>query len=176
MRSFSRISTGALIVACLTLSACGGWRDARGNPANWFGKSKEAPPPVEDTEIVNPLIPRDDDKVNFFGGPDDEVDLSVPVDSISEISIRPTPVGAIILATGQAKRLGAYSAHLAPDEAAEPGTLSYTLRVIYPSVGTPIGTSATRSISAAITLTHQELAGIDRVIVAAEENAQETRR
>lgn len=176
MRSFSRISTGALVIACLTLSACGGWREARVNPVNWFGQSKEAPLPPADIETINPLIPKDDDKVNFFGGSEDDVDFSVPTETITDLSIRPTPVGAIILATGQAKRLGAHSATLVADETSTPGTLSYTLRVIYPPVGTPAGTTATRNVSAAITLTHQELAGIHKVTVTSAQNARETRR
>lgn len=169
-----RITLGALLVGTLVLSSCGGWRDSRINPTNWFGKSRETEVVVEN---ANPLIPQQEDKVNLLGKKDDEnAAPEFPIAVIKDLSIARTATGAIITATGEASRNGAYDATLVPAEVQQPGVLEFSFRVSYPAKATLAGTSATRTIVAAVSLSNQDLAGIRTVRVVGKENARESRR
>ncbi len=171
-----RITLGAFLVGTLVLSSCGGWRDSRVNPTNWFGKSREAriAAPVE---TVNPLIPQDEDRVNLLGDDaEDAVDRSVPIAVIRDMEISRTPIGAIVTVTGEATRNGAYGAKLVASEVQPDGVLEYTFRVTYPARATYPGTEATRAVRAAVTLTHQDLVGVRSIRVIGRDNARESRR
>ena len=54
-----RITIGALMISTLVLSSCGGWRDSRVNPTNWFGTSRETTNTLD--ENLNPLIPQEEE-------------------------------------------------------------------------------------------------------------------
>ena len=162
-----------LLTASLFLSACG-WRDARINPRNWFGKGRAVA--VEtDGKAVNPLIP----KRSALRRRREPKDTSVAIAALTELRINPTPTGAIILATGIAERQGAFNAELRPDESnkdAGTDTLSYTFRVTYPRVRTPLGSEHTRTISVAQSLSNQDLRNIRLIRVNGATGAIESRR
>jgi hypothetical protein len=168
-----------LLAATLVVASCGAWRGSRVNPKNWFGGSESTPVAQEAPEAVNPLIPKKAG-LNFFGGPDDEEeDNSVLAETITELSVEQTPVGAIIHATALTKRQGAYQARLRLEEdpdAAEEGVLAYTFRVLYPATQTPVGPERTRLVHAAASVTHQELAAIRTIRVTGATNRRESRR
>jgi len=168
-KSLALILAGTLIVA-----GCGGWRDSRVNPGNWFGKSSSAPVTVADTEVTNPLLP-DQGRKSIFARADEE-DLSVPVATISDLRIEPTPNGAIIHATGIASRQGAHEVELRLVPEAAENTLEYTLHVLYPVDPTPSGSAHSRTVQAAVTISEQSLRGIRTIRVSGAENARETRR
>lgn len=172
-----RCALGALLIGTLTLSACGGLRDSRVNPLNWFGGSEETE--VALPEDYNPLIPEEEDRGTIiFGGNRDEQqeDRSVAITRINGLQIDRTNSGAIIVATGEAKRLGAYDAALVRDADSAPGTLSYVFRVTYPENPTFVGSEATRTIRAAASISRQELNAVRTIRVEGQENARESRR
>ncbi|TNJ40171.1 hypothetical protein [Phaeobacter sp. B1627] len=172
-----RITLGALLIGTLVLSSCGGWRESRVNPTNWFGQSRDAR--VEQTvdENLNPLIPQEDEqRANLLGRRDAPEDRSLPIARIVDLRIERTTVGAIVTAVGEAARNGAYEAHLVPAETQEPGRLEYTFRVTYPKSATYSGTAATRTIRAAVSLSNQDLAGVRVIRIVGAENARESRR
>ena len=170
-----RITIGALMISTLVLSSCGGWRDSRVNPTNWFGKSRETTNTVD--ENLNPLIPQEEEKTNLLGRKDDKAeDRSLPIAVIKDMRIERTSVGAILTVEGEAARNGAFDANLVPADPQEPGQLEYTFRVTYPKKATYQGTVATRTIRAAVSLSNQDLAGVRVLRVVGKENARETRR
>jgi len=168
-----------LLVTSLTLAGCGGWRNSGLNPGNWFGNSRSVP--VEESataaaEPVNPLLPPE--RAGVFKRPD-AVDISVPIATVSNLRIEPTPSGAIIYAEGIATRQGAYGAQLRPvttAEEAESGVLSLSFRVAYPEDPTVVGTEFSRTVHVAYKLDRQELASIRTVRVVGRENVRESRR
>lgn len=163
------------LVASLILASCG-WRDSRANPRNWFGNSQDVPVEAAVVEEVNPLIPTQ--RRGIFARPE-AVDTSVPIGSISELRIEPTPSGAIIYATGVADRQGAFSARLVPeneDLLPVDGVLSFTLRVVYPREPTQIGSEFSRTVHEAFTVSDQTLAQVRTIRVEGERNAKESRR
>lgn len=171
-----RHAIGALLIGTLTLSACGGWRDSRANPRNWFGGSEEAI--AEPVEYVNPLIPESEDRARIRIGRSEE-DLEVPTEPITEITdlrIDRTTSGAIVVATGLAKRQGAFNAQLVPIEDEAVDTLSFVFEVAYPETATYRGNDATRTIRAAASLTTQDLRRVNKIRVEGATNARESRR
>lgn len=166
-----------LLVALMSLSACGGWRDSRANPSNWFGRS--APAPVEvSADDANALVPQQGDGRGLFARPEAE-DNSVPIAVIDELRINPTPTGAIILASGTATRQGAFNAQLVrqrSEELTSSGTMEFSFRVDYPDYATAQGTVRSRMIDEAITVSSKELEGIRVVRVVGQQNALESRR
>ena len=169
-----------LLTASLLLSACGGWSTSRVNPTNWFGSSSSTPVPATEgtTVAANPLIPANADRQGVLSRPD-QVDKSVPIQSITALSVEPTTTGAILRVTGLASRQGAYNTGLRLDRSEENianGTLSYTFRVVYPNEPTPQGSEPTRTITEAVSLSTKDLEGIKLIRVVGELNAQETRR
>ena len=170
-----RKSLALFLAATLVLSNCGGWRDSRVNPTNWFGKSKSAPvESATDEEEVNPLIPEQQTKGIFARAA--EEDFSEPVTQISELRVEPTPTGAIIYATAIADRQGAHDVELRRVDDTEADTLEYVFRVVYPEAATPVGSEHSRTVRAAVTLSEQTLRPIRVIRVTGAANQRETRR
>ncbi|TDK50344.1 hypothetical protein [Antarcticimicrobium luteum] len=163
-----------LLVTSLLLAGCGGWRDSRINPGNWFGKSRSER--VQATEAANPLIPKS--TRGMFARPD-PVDVTVPIAEVTELRVEQTSTGAIVYAEGVAARQGPYEVELrpvsTPEEEAE-GILSLSFRVVYPERPTPVGTAFSRTVRAAHSMTRQELAGVRTIRVAGRDNVRTTRR
>lgn len=166
-----------LLVATLTLSACGAIRDSRVNPFNWFGQARSAP--VEQQEQTNPLIPTRGG--GFFAGAraEEEAYDGTPFDQVTDLTIERVPGGAIIRATGLAARQGSYDVRLTPvneDEEAVDGVLAYRLERVLPATRTNVGTQPTREVIAARQVTDQTLSGVRVIRVEARRNAVESRR
>ncbi|WP_085796335.1 hypothetical protein [Falsiruegeria litorea] len=165
-----------LLIAGLTVSACGGWRDSRVNPTNWFGGSTSAPIESTATANTNPLIP--ESRRSIFARPEEE-DRSIPITKVTEMQIDPTTSGAIIQVVGVANRQGAYDAELRltpAEDDADKGVLTYTFYVTYPETATPQGPERTRTIRQAISLSRQDLQNIRLIRVVGQENVRESRR
>ncbi|WP_162843581.1 hypothetical protein [Pseudophaeobacter leonis] len=169
-----RKSLALILAGTLVLAGCGGWRDSRGNPGNWFGNSKTAPVPGSADPNVNTLIPQRRAKSIFARA--EKEDLSVPVAQISQLRVEPTQTGAIIHVTAIAERQGAYKIDLRRLPDAEAGTLEYTFMVLYPEAATATGTPHSRTVQAAVTVSDQDMQGIRLIRVSGAENARETRR
>lgn len=173
-----RISLTVLLVASVSLGACGIVRNSVLNPSNWFGRSTSEVIEAVDEKPVNPLIPqssglfakRRQDAENYVGKPFDE---------IVDLTVERIAGGAIIRATGRAGRQGTYSVRLTPiveDETPINGVLTYRLEGIAPVHNTAAGSAATREVTAARKLTDQELRGVRTIRVEGLLNARVTRR
>ncbi len=155
----------ALLVAAMTLSACG----TRLNPLNWFGRSRAEAPRAEGT--ANPLIP----ERSMFQRNRDEVYLGAAVDQITALRVDRAAGGAILRIEGLAARQGAFDVRVVKDKDAKPGTLSYTLKAVMP-VNRPVGPSSARGITAAKFITDGDLAGVRKFVVNGARNARSTAR
>lgn len=166
-----------LLISGVALGGCGVVRDSALNPANWFGRSQQAP--VETTtEAANPLIPRGN--TLFRRASADKVDYQgVLFEEVIELKVERVPGGAIVRATGRAARQGRYEVRLTPvveDETPVNGVLTYRFEGVIPAVLTDIGTPPTREVTAARRVTDQTLRGVNTIRVEAERNARVARR
>lgn len=160
-----------LLIATMTLTACAGLRDSRVNPANWFGRSAPAAPAPENT---NPLIP--EQRLGLFRRARDAqpVDLSSPVTQVTELRAERVPGGVILRASGIDPVQGAYNVWMRaenPDLVPESGVLTFTLRRELPARPAPRGPDQSRTVTAAIRLTDQDIAGVRQLRVAGANNA-----
>ncbi|MCX7559617.1 hypothetical protein OS190_08545 [Sulfitobacter sp. F26204] len=165
-----------LLSATLVLGACASIRESRVNPLNWFGQSRSEP--VATVENTNPLIPT---RSGLFAKrrSSEEVYEGRPFEQVTNLTIERVPGGAIVRATGLAARQGIYAVQLTPaneEEKPVDGVLTYRLEGIRPKQQTPIGSKPTREVIAARPLTDQQLAGVRRIRVEGQLNAQVARR
>lgn len=108
-----------------------------------------------------------------------EVDRTERIAAISELVVERQPGGAIIRATGVGARQGAFAAKLAPanpNQLSQDGVMAFDFRVLYPQSPTPVGTDLSRSVTAAFTVTNQQLDGVRAIRVRGAQNTQEARR
>lgn len=175
--AYMRKSIAVFLVTGVTLASCSSWQASRVNPSNWFGDSQSAEVPVEaSAEPVNPLIPSTD-KVRLFGKSDAPAeDLSVQIAGVTGLQVEQTPTGAIVYATGVASRQGAYGVRLRRNLDADDATLDFSFRALYPANPTAVGSETSRTVRVAVSLTHQDLAGVRLIRVTSDSNARETRR
>ncbi len=175
-----RILTISFLVATMTLTSCGGIRDSRVNPLNWFGSAQSGPVQQTAPEEINPLIP-DTASRGLFDSLREQADIYVgtPVDQIKSLVVEAIPGGAIIRVTGVTDVLGVYDVRLTKtneDDVAEDGVLTYQLQGIRPARATRGGTERTRTVVAARRLSASQLAGTRVIRVEGLRNAQTTAR
>ncbi|MCF3594372.1 hypothetical protein LZG00_10195 [Rhodobacteraceae bacterium LMO-12] len=164
-----RKSLLALLVATMTLSACGSIRDSAVNPFNWFGRSRAEAAPQGTT---NALIPK---RSGIFARRAPGPYAGIPVATIKDLAVDRAAGGAIIRVTGVAAQQGPYEVQLVKDEDAADGTLSYTLKALR----TPtrlVGPETSREVVAAQFVTDGDLAGIRTIRVNGAQNARSTSR
>lgn len=176
-----RILTISLLVATMTLTACGAVRDSRINPLNWFGGSRSTPIPQETTAEVNPLIPQNR-RGGLFSSARNAANqyLGTPIDQVSGLVIERVPGGGIVRATGVSDVLGIYDVRLTPvnedEEANEDGVLTYRLEGVRPARVVRGGTERQRTVTAGRRLTDNQLAKARVIRVEGRLNAQTTTR
>lgn len=163
---------GLLLIATLTLSACGRVRDSAINPFNWFGGSET----VETTaEVVNPLIPRE--RESLLRRPEAAYAGTLVAD-LTTLKVERVAGGAIIRVKGIASTQGAFDARMEPEnEDQEPvkGVLTYTLLAVQPP-GYRQGPAQSREITAAVFRTDQELANVRTIRVVGANKTLQSRR
>ncbi|QTN35608.1 hypothetical protein [Cognatishimia activa] len=163
---------GLLLIATLTLSACGRVRDSAINPFNWFGGSET----VETTaEEVNPLIPQE--RESLLRRPEAEYAGTLVAD-LTTLKIERVAGGAIIRVKGIASTQGAFDVRMEPEnEDQEPvkGVLTYTLLAVQPP-GFRQGPAQSREITAAVFRTDQELANVRTIRVVGANKTLQSRR
>lgn len=186
-----RILLSVLVLSSLVLAGCGGFRDSRANPANWFGKSKSKTVVATEgyeVEEVNPLIAgkkdsklvaanatsiqksgilRRRDKVVIYEG--------TLVDQVTDLRIERTSSGAIVHATAQTVRQGSFDVRLVPDGEPANGVQRYELRA-YQLVSKPQGPARTRTYEVAEFISKHDLDEISTIEVRANRNVRSTRR
>ncbi|UYV39312.1 hypothetical protein N4R57_10065 [Rhodobacteraceae bacterium D3-12] len=161
----------ALLLATMTLTACGTVRDSAFNPFNWFGRSRGEALPQEGS--TNPLIPNKRGGVFARRGP--EVYAGTPVAVIKELVVERAAGGAIVRVKGVANRQGPFEVRMVKDDDAKDGTLSYTLKALQ----TPtriVGPETGRELVAAQFVPDADLAGIRTIRVKGAQNARSTSR
>lgn len=171
-----RILLALTMVSSMVLAGCGGLRDSRANPANWFGKSKSRPVAAAPSETVNPLIPEQEDSI--FRRNKAEVYEGTPVDQITDLRVERTSDGAIISVTGLSTRQGAFDVRLVPDNRdSRPvnGVLSYKLLALQPD-NTPQGPTVARTVHAAEFISTQTLEEARTITVTGGRNERRSTR
>ncbi|MFN4057319.1 MAG: hypothetical protein ACK4HW_03935 [Roseinatronobacter sp.] len=150
-----------LIVAfalVFALGACGWMGGSRLNPMNWFQ--------ARSTETLAPA-----------GGWRTTSDRRLLVPAITEMELLRTPEGGILRATGLMATQGAWDVELRPVDDGRPvGDALIFEFVAAQQVGRPVGSEASRLVTAAIKLSETRLREVRRVVVRAGQNAREVRR
>ena len=131
------------------LAGCGGIRDSRINPFNWFGRSAPA-------ERVETQVP---------GQPQAPVDQRPLAQHIVDARMEQVPSGAILRATGVPPSQGWWDADLVAQPVSEDGTLVVEFRLKAPLTQTATGPQRSREVVAALHLSHSKLANVRRVVV-----------
>jgi hypothetical protein len=150
----------AMLVAALALAGCGGFRDSKLNPRNWFKRS--APETV--TAEVQPGDPRP------------------LVDQVTQLTISPMPGGAIVTATGLPPTQGWWEAELVVDDGSadgkepEPGVKTYRFLVHQPPGPRRTSTPQSRQVTAGAFLSDIKLQGINKIIVLGAQSSRSVRR
>jgi hypothetical protein len=148
-----------ITVLCLVvLAGCGGFRDSRLNPLNWFGGSRSA-------ELV-PLLP------------EEAPDARALVADVIDMQIDQLPGGAILRATGRAPTQGYWQAELVlregPDQ--DPSAQVYDFRVFPPVTPADVSTPQSREVTVAVYLSDIDLAGVQSIVVQGAANARSVGR
>ncbi|NJM82695.1 MAG: hypothetical protein HC844_09475 [Tabrizicola sp.] len=145
----------AALTLSLVLAGCGGLRDSRLNPFNWFGRSE----------------PRETIAVPQKAG-----DPRALIDNVLAMAVEPMPGGAIIRATGQTPTQGWWEAELVPLPVTETGVLVLEFRLLPPIERTDVNTPRSREITAAIFLSDIKLEQVREIVVQGANNARASRR
>lgn len=173
------------LAAAGALAGCGGFRDSRANPRNWFSgrrarRSQEAAASAD--EPVNPLIPKrgEDEEGGIFSGRRrrDAPYEGTPVAVVSAFELKPVSGGGLVAVEGLTLRQGAYDVRLIPEDPdGQPvgGVLRYELRAVQPE-DTPQGPERTREVLAAAFVSNKVLESTNEIRVRGAQNERVIRR
>ncbi|MFZ1467481.1 MAG: hypothetical protein WAT09_00720 [Paracoccaceae bacterium] len=145
----------ALLCLTLILAGCGGFKDSKINPFNWFGRSEET------QKVALPARPADSRAL---------------VESVLSLQIEEVPGGAIVRATGRTPTQGWWKADLVAQPVDENGRLVLEFRIFPPIERTAVNTPQSRDVVVALYLSNIKLADVREVIVQGETNARAVRR
>ncbi|WP_136441522.1 hypothetical protein [Pacificoceanicola onchidii] len=164
-------SVSILVLSALVLTSCGTIRESRFNPLNWFGRSTSQP--VATDGEVNPLIPRR--AVSIFRDNGEEAYRGSLIGEVTELLIERRPGGAIIRATGITNRQGPFDLRLVKvDAESDADTLTLDFRAL--QVPGPRGSDLSRTYTAALWMTDQDLFGVREIRVKGARNVRTSRR
>ncbi len=140
------------------LTACGGVRNSRLNPFNWFGRDSAEQVVVTDEGTI--------------------VDPRGLVADIIKLKVDRMPGGAIIHAIGLPPTQGHWEAELIPlnGEYPDKGTISYEFRLLPPPGPRPAGTQISREVVVGHFVSDQTLLGVRRIEVIARNNRRTVKR
>jgi hypothetical protein len=143
------------LALCALLAGCGGFRDSRLNPFNWFGRSEPRETIVlgEERQDPRPLV-----------------------EAVLSMSVEPMPGGAIVRARGQTPTQGWWKAELVPLEIDQNGLLVYEFRLLPPVAPTDVNTPQSRQVDVAIFISDVRLERVSEIVVQGATNARSARR
>jgi len=144
-----------IAVLCTALAGCGGMRESRLNPFNWFKKSEP-----RETIVL----------------PGERVDPRPLVEAVLTLSVEPIPGGAILRARGQTATQGWWQAELVPLPLDENGVLVYEFRLLPPLTRTDVSTPQSRQVDVAIYVSDFKLEAVREIVVQGAGNARVARR
>jgi hypothetical protein len=138
-----------------TLAGCGGLRQSKLNPFNWFKKSQP-----RETIVL----------------PGEKEDPRPLVDTVLSMSVEPIPGGAVVRARGVTPTQGWWDAELVARDPDEAGVLVYEFRLQPPTGRTDVNTQASREIDVAIYISDVKLESVREIVVQGATNARVSRR
>jgi len=142
-----------MAVVLVGISGCSG--ESFLNRTNWFG-SREGT-----ARVPNVVVATDNRPL---------------VDRIARVGLERTPDGAILSATGVAKRQGPWAANLVLDgRRSSPSRLVYQFRMVPSPTPTRVSTEASREVIAGRFLTNQRLAGVREIQVLGAQSSRSIR-
>ncbi|MBA3910256.1 MAG: hypothetical protein C0524_10320 [Rhodobacter sp.] len=146
-----------LLIAVLftALVGCGGVRDSKLNPLNWFKRSEP-----RETIVL----------------PGESADPRPLVEAVLSMSVEPMPGGAIVRATGLTPTQGWWSAELVPLPLDENGVLVYEFRLLPPITKTDVNTPRSREVEVAIYISDYKLDAVREIVVQGAGNARSAGR
>lgn len=192
-----RIKICCLLIAVLTLSACGNWRSSNANPGNWFrggAPTPSAQPTVvpinpSDRQTGNPLV-EDPESANLVFGETislanrgglfrraRQVPYTAPlVDQIDNLILERLPTGVIVRVIGEPVREGAFDVRLVQVNPDGPinGVLEFTFNAYQPA-DFGRGTENTRRLEVAEFVSNADLAEVREIRVTALRNTASVR-
>lgn len=145
----------AVFSLCLLLIGCGGFRDSRLNPFNWFGRSE-----ARETVAL----------------PEAAADPRPLVEAVLMMTVEPIPGGAIVRATGRTPTQGWWQAELVPKPLTEAGALVYEFRLLPPVERTDVNTPQSREVTVAHYISDIRLEPVREIVVQGATNARAARR
>ena len=152
------------LALAVTLAGCGGWKESRVNPMNWFTKQEAAS-----------LAPKE-------GYPDAKDDPRELVAQVTQLEVKPTQGGAIVSAVGLPPTQGWWGAELLAENKGEPveGVLTYRFVVAWPNPDSPaavrVSTEPSREVTVAAFINNVRLAGVKKIVVVGAANQRSVSR
>lgn len=153
------------LALAVALSGCGGWRESRINPKNWFGKAEEA----------QTLAPKE-------GYPEVANDPRELVAQITSLEVKATQGGAIVMAEGITPTQGWWGADLLAENDGKPvdGVVTYRFVIAWPDPGSAASqrvlTPQSRTVSASAFINSTRLASVRKVVVVGASNQRSLSR
>jgi hypothetical protein len=139
----------------VALAGCGGLRESRLNPFNWFRKSEP-----RETIVL----------------PDAKEDGRGLAEVVLDMKVEPIPGGAIVRARGQMPVQGYWQAELVPQPLTEGGSLVYEFRVFPPVGQTDANSAQSRQVDVAIFISDVKLQNVTEIVVQGATNARASLR
>jgi hypothetical protein len=139
----------------IALAGCGGLKDSKLNPFNWFKRSE--------TRVAVDV-------------PQDPKETRPLVESVLDLKVEPIPGGAIVRARGLPPSQGWWDAELVPVPQDDPSTLLYEFRLSPPDRATDVNVPRSREIDVAIYVSDYKLEFVSEIIVQGAGNARSARR
>ena len=139
----------------VTLAGCGGLRQSKLNPFNWFRRSE----PRETVALPTP-----------------QGDARPLVDTVISMAVEPIPGGAVVRARGVTPTQGWWDAELVARDIEDDGVLVYEFRLLPPVGQTDVNTQRSREIDVAIYISDVKLANVREIVVQGATNARSARR
>ena len=139
----------------VVLAGCGGVRQSKLNPFNWFKKSEP-----RETIVL----------------PGEATDPRALVETVLSMAVEPMPGGAIVRARGLTPTQGWWDAELVARDIDENGVLVYEFRLLPPTGRTDVNTQRSREIDVAIFISNVKLEPVREIVVQGATNARTSRR
>jgi len=149
------IRKATAVCLLLTLAACGGIRDSRLNPFNWFGSSEPA------------------EKVVIEETPQDHRER---VATVLDMKVEQVSSGAIVRARGLTPTQGWWEASLVPQPVTADGVLVLDFRISPPFETKPVSTPRSREVTVALHLSNIKLANVRQIVVQGANDARSAGR
>jgi hypothetical protein len=155
------VATALMVVLSLSLAGCGGVRESRFNPFNWFSRSAPGPATLEPE-----------------GGYANTGDFRALVDEVTAMAVTRIPGGAIVNATGLPPTQAWWDAELVAENDGKPvdGVLTYRFVIAEPRGKARVSTPQSREVTAGKYLSDIALRDVSRIVVQGARNSRSSRR